>query len=84
MTKSQQHSVRLSEVRTRLNTIGQLTGDDYSSEIRSEEGVLQTEYSQLEQPLQIGLACRGRRRGQNAGRVRQRLRGRGRARAFAP
>ena len=35
-------------MRERLNTIGQLEGDAYTDEIRTEETALQTEYGDLE------------------------------------
>ena len=48
MTPIQKIAVQLSQVRERLNTIGQLEGDAYTDEIRSEETALQTEYGDLE------------------------------------
>ena len=48
MTPKQKIAVRLSQVRERLNEIGQLEGDDYSDEVRTEETTLQTEYGDLE------------------------------------
>ena len=48
MTTSQKIAVRLSTVRERLNSIGQIEGDDYTDEIRSEETSLQAEYGDLE------------------------------------
>ena len=48
MTDSQKLSLRLSEIRQRLNEIGGLTGADFTDEIRSESETLQTEFRDTE------------------------------------
>ena len=47
MTSRQKIQLRMSEVRDRLNEIGNLEGDAYSDEIKSEERTLQNEYKEL-------------------------------------
>ena len=59
MTQSQKHALRLSEVRERLNTIGGLTGDEYSDEVKTEERALQTEYANLEVRYRSALITEG-------------------------
>ena len=59
MTAAQKIAVRLSEVRQRLNEIGQLEGDAYTDEIRSEETNLQTEYGHLERRHRSALIAEG-------------------------
>ena len=48
MTTTQKIALRLSEVRTRLNEVSGLEGDDFTPEIRSESEKLEREYSGLE------------------------------------
>ena len=48
MTNKQKIEIRLSEVRSRLNEISGIEGDTFTDEVRSEAGVLQSEYSDLE------------------------------------
>ena len=48
MTASQRITLRLSAVRSRLNEIAGVEGDDFTPEIRSEAEALQREYSDLE------------------------------------
>ena len=59
MTPSQKHALRLSQVRERLNAIGQLEGDAYTDEIRSEETGLQNEYGDLERRHRSALIAEG-------------------------
>ena len=59
MTAAQKIAVRLSQVRERLNEIGQLEGDAYAEEIRSEESTLQTEYGDLERRHRSALIAEG-------------------------
>ena len=59
MTAAQKIAVRLSQVRERLNAIGQLEGDGYTDEIRSEESTLQTEYGDLERRHRSALIAEG-------------------------
>ena len=48
MTALQKITLRLSEVRTRLNSISQLEGEALTAEITAESDTLQTEYKELE------------------------------------
>ena len=48
MTPKQKIELRLSEVRTRLNEIAGLEGDDFTEEIRGEADALQAEFRALE------------------------------------
>ena len=48
MTNSQKITLRMSEVRERLNTISGIEGDDFTAEIRSESEKLRQEYQDLE------------------------------------
>ena len=48
MTARNRIELRLSEVRSRLNEIAGLEGDDFTAEVRSEAEGLQTEYGDLE------------------------------------
>ena len=48
MTTTQKIALRLSEVRTRLNEVSGLEGDDFTPEIRAESEKLQGEYKDLE------------------------------------
>ena len=48
MTPSQRITLRLSEVRSRLNAIAGLEGDDFTTEVRSEAQALEREYADLE------------------------------------
>ena len=48
MTNLQKITLRMSEVRERLNTISGIEGDDFTAEIRSESETLRTEYQDLE------------------------------------
>ena len=48
MTPSQKITLRLSEVRSRLNEIAGIEGDDFTAEIRTEADSLQGEYRDLE------------------------------------
>ena len=59
MTPRQKIEVRLSEVRTRLNTIAGLEGDDFTAEIRTELDALKTEYGDLEVRHQAAIIGEG-------------------------
>ena len=48
MTNSQRLSVRLSEIRQRLNEIAGLEGDAFTAEIRQESDKLQAEFADKE------------------------------------
>ena len=48
MTNSQRLSLRLSEIRQRLNQISELSGDDLTDEIRAESDQLRNEYQDCE------------------------------------
>ena len=48
MTNRQKIELRLSKVRTRLNEIAGLEGDEFTDEVRSELDELETEYGDLE------------------------------------
>ena len=55
MTSVQKLALRMSQVRQRLNTIAGLSGDDFTDEIRSECGTLQTEFHDLETRHQAAI-----------------------------
>lgn len=78
MTSAQRIRLRLSEVRSRLNEISGLEGDDFTDEIRSEAKGLQTEYRDLETRHQSAHHRRGRGRDAR-GRARCRTAGADRA-----
>ena len=59
MTPSQKHSLRLSEVRERLNVIGALESDAYTDAIKAEETALQGEYKTLETRYRSALIAEG-------------------------
>ena len=59
MTNAQKTALRLSQVRERLNAIGQLEGADYSDEIRAEETKTQNEYTDLERRHRSAIIAEG-------------------------
>ena len=59
MTPAQKITLRLSQVRTRLNEISGLEGDAFTDEIRTEAGALQNEYSDLEVRHQAAIVAEG-------------------------
>ena len=59
MTRAQRITLRLSEVRQRLNEIAGLEGDDFTEEIRAEAEKLQTEYSDLEVRHRAAIVAEG-------------------------
>ena len=59
MTTAQKIRLRLSQVRSRLNEISGLEGDDFTPEIRSEAETLQTEYADLETRHQAAIVAEG-------------------------
>lgn len=59
MTPAQKITLRLSQVRKRLNEIAGLEGDDFTDEIRSETETLQNEYADLEVRHQAAIVAEG-------------------------
>ena len=59
MTNSQRLSVRLSEIRQRLNEVAGLEGEAYTAEIRAENDKLQTEYRDLEGKYRAAVIAEG-------------------------
>ena len=59
MTNKQKIELRLSEVRTRLNEISGLEGDDLSDEVRAESASLQTEFADLETRHRAAIVAEG-------------------------
>ena len=59
MTNSQKLSVRLSEIRQRLNEVAGLEGEAYTAEIRAENDKLQTEYRDLEGKYRAAVIAEG-------------------------
>ena len=59
MTNSQKLSVRLSEIRQRLNEISGLEGNAYTDEIRSENDRLQTEFRDAEGKYRAAVIAEG-------------------------
>lgn len=59
MTNAQKTALRLSQVRERLNAIGQLEGAEYSNEVRSEETKMQNEYTDLERRHRSAIIAEG-------------------------
>ena len=59
MTAAQKIALRLSQVRERLNAIGQLEGDGYTDEIRTEETTLQAEYADQERRHRSAILADG-------------------------
>ena len=59
MTNGQKITLRLSQVRSRLNEISGLEGDDFTAEIRTESEALQTEYRDLETRHQAAIVAEG-------------------------
>ena len=57
MTPTQRHTIRASEIRTRLNEIANLPADDLTDEIRAEEPTLQAEYRDVEAQLRAAIAA---------------------------
>ena len=57
MTNLQRHTIRASEIRTRLNEIGGLDGDAVTEEVRAEETALQGEYRTVESQLRAAVAA---------------------------
>ena len=56
MTNSQKLSVRLSEIRQRLNEVAGLEGDAFTAEIRAESEKLQTEFADKETQYRAAVA----------------------------
>ena len=59
MTNSQRLSVRLSEIRQRLNEIAGLEGDAFTDEVRTESDALTVEYSGKETQYRAALVSEG-------------------------
>ena len=59
MTPAQKITLRLSQVRSRLNEISGLEGDAFTDEIRTEASTLQTEYADLETRHQAAIVGEG-------------------------
>ena len=59
MTNSQRLSVRLSEIRQRLNEIGGLEGDAFTAEIRQESDKLQAEFADKETQYRAAIVGEG-------------------------
>ena len=59
MTTTQKIALRLSEVRTRLNEVSGLEGDDFTPEIRAESEKLQGEYKDLETRHRAAIVSEG-------------------------
>ena len=59
MTASQKIALRLSEVRSRLNEIAGLEGDDFTDEVKAEAAKLHTEYGDLETRHRAAIVADG-------------------------
>ena len=59
MTNKQKITLRLSEVRSRLNTISGIEGDAFTEEIRGEATTLQAEYADLEVRHRAAIVAEG-------------------------
>ena len=59
MTNAQKITLRLSQVRSRLNEIAGIEGDAFTDEIRTESETLQTEYRDLETRHQAAIVAEG-------------------------
>ena len=59
MTTTQKIALRLSEVRTRLNEVSGLEGDDFTPKIRAESDKLQGEYKDLETRHRAAIVSEG-------------------------
>ncbi len=59
MTARQKIELRLSQVRTRLNEIAGLEGDDFTDQVKAEAATLQTEYADLELRHQAAIVADG-------------------------
>ena len=59
MTTTQRITLRLSEVRSRLNTIAGLEGDSLTDEVRAESDKLQGEYKDLETRHRAAIVSEG-------------------------
>ena len=59
MTPKQKIEVRLSEVRTRLNEIAGIEGDEFNDEVRTELDALKTEFGDLESRHQAAIISEG-------------------------
>ena len=59
MTTTQKIALRLSEVRTRLNEVSGLEGDDFTDEVRSESEKLTKEYGDLERRHRAAIIAEG-------------------------
>ena len=59
MTTTQKIALRLSEVRTRLNEVSGLEGDDFTPEVRAESEKLQGEYKDLETRHRAAIVSEG-------------------------
>ena len=67
MTPLQKHSIRLSEIRSRLNAIAELEGDAVTDDIRNEAEGLRVELSTTETQYRAALAAEGIEQGALAG-----------------
>ena len=59
MTTTQKIALRLSEVRTRLNEVSGLEGDDFTQEVRAESEKLTKEYGDLESRHRAAIVSEG-------------------------
>ena len=91
MLQSQKISVRLSEIRQRLNEVAGLEGDAFTDEIRQESDKLTTEYRDKETQYRAALTAEGNEAEQRAAgavsetaedRERRELRGRARLASY--
>ena len=57
MTDSQRLTLRATEIRSRLNEIGGLEGDDYTDAIRAESNTLTTEYREVDTKLRAAIVA---------------------------
>ena len=62
MTPLQRIALRISTVRSRLNQISGIEGDDFTDEIRNEADSLETEFGDLERRSPGRVDCRRRNR----------------------
>ena len=67
MTNLQRITLRLSEVRSRLNEISALEGDAFTDEVRAECDNLQTEYADLERRHRAAIVAQGEDEARAAG-----------------
>ena len=71
MTNAQKITIRISEVRERLNEIAGLEGDAFTDEIRGESETLQTEYKDLETRYRSAVIAEGEEEAKQAGKFGQ-------------